>query len=121
MDGAHLSVLVQEAVALVALRNTGAGWSLSPKVADLWVGGTPGRVAEHQFGPTNQEPHNFGCVALLLLTSSWYLCGTDVKEKLKQVQHSRLLKQTVVAGDLHFFLLQLAESSSTAEQNPFTV
>lgn len=48
MDGAHLAVLVEEAVALIALRNAGAGLSLSPQVADFWIGGTPERTLEHQ-------------------------------------------------------------------------
>lgn len=73
VDGAHLSMLVKEAVALMALRNTGAGWTFSPKVADFWIGGTPGRMLEHQFGTTTigvnirKEPHYFGCVSLLLV------------------------------------------------------
>lgn len=44
VDGAHLSMLVKEAVALMALRNTGARWTFSPKVADFWIGGTPARM-----------------------------------------------------------------------------
>lgn len=48
VDGAHLAVLVQEAVALIALRNAGAGLSLSPQVADFWISGTPERTLEHQ-------------------------------------------------------------------------
>lgn len=42
-DGAHLSVLVQEAVALVALRNAGAGLPVRPQATDFWIRGTPER------------------------------------------------------------------------------
>lgn len=71
VDGAHLSVLVQEAVALMALRNTGAGRSLSPEVADFWISGAPGRKSEREFGVnTSSEPHHFVCVMLLLVTET---------------------------------------------------
>lgn len=69
VDGAHLSMLVEEAVALIALRNTGAGRSLSPKVADFWIGGTPARKLECEFGINiSSEPHHFVCGALVLVT-----------------------------------------------------
>lgn len=42
-DGAHLSVLVHEAVALVALRNAGAGLPVRPQVTDFWITWTPKR------------------------------------------------------------------------------
>lgn len=66
VDGAHLSVLVKEAAALIAVRNTRAGWSISPKVADLWIGGAPGRKLELEFGTNlSREHHHIVCVALL--------------------------------------------------------
>lgn len=40
-DGAHLSVLVQEAVALISLRNAGAGLPVRPQATDFWIRGTP--------------------------------------------------------------------------------
>lgn len=42
-DGAHLSVLVQEAVALVSLRNAGAGLPVRPQATDFWIRRTPER------------------------------------------------------------------------------
>lgn len=42
-DSAHLSVLVQEAVALVSLRNAGAGLPVRPQATDFWIRGTPER------------------------------------------------------------------------------
>lgn len=42
-DSAHLSVLVQEAVALVSPRNAGAGLPVRPQATDFWIRGTPER------------------------------------------------------------------------------
>lgn len=42
-DSAHLSMLVQEAVALVSLRNAGAGLPVRPQATDFWIRGTPER------------------------------------------------------------------------------
>lgn len=41
-DGAHLPVLADEAVALVALRNAGAGRPVRPQATDFWIRWTPG-------------------------------------------------------------------------------
>lgn len=66
MDGSHLPMLVKEAVALIALRNTGAGRSLSPKVADFWIPRAPGRMLELQlYQKFNDNQHKFFCVILL--------------------------------------------------------
>lgn len=40
-DGAHLSVLVHEAVALVSLRNAGTGLPVRPQVTDFRIRWTP--------------------------------------------------------------------------------
>lgn len=73
MDGAHLAVLVKEAVALIALRNAGAGLSLSPQVADFWIGGTSERTLEHQLVHCISRHGKEPCsVATLLFVYAYY-------------------------------------------------
>lgn len=48
MYSANLSMLVEEHVALMTVRNTGDGWSLSPQVANLGIRGIPKGKQEKQ-------------------------------------------------------------------------
>lgn len=74
MDGAHLAVLVKEAVALIALRNAGAGLSLSPQVADFWISGTPERTLEHQIVHCISRRGKKPCSVVTLLLVYVYYC-----------------------------------------------
>lgn len=56
-DGAHLSVLVDEAVALVALRNAGAGRPVRPQATDFWIRWTPGEGNRHSCGIKSLRSH----------------------------------------------------------------